>query len=272
MRRLLCLVLILAGCQRPSLPDSTPRPVRVAVIGGMTMTGMWPRLAAVFEAETGIPVELVVTGPKGVLVPAFREGRVDFLTMHSSDEATSLVADGLANNLRPWTRNEHVIMGPPADPAGVRGLKDGAAALRRIAHTRSPFVDAHGGGKRLVSERLWTKAGIRPVGEWVLKDESDSPTDLLRFAESQGAYAICGRIPVLSGKIPRGSLEILVEGDPEMRRPFVVITADPQRFPDANVTGATRLSDFLVSEKAQVFLRDYAAEQPAGGPLFFPLE
>ena len=268
-RLLILLCLALAGCGKSS---SEVRSVRVAVIGGMTMTGMWPRLAALFEAETGIPVELVATGPKEVLVPVFREGRADLLTMHSSDEATSLVADGFGTNLRPWARNEHVIMGPVADPAGIRGLKDGAAALRKIAETRSPFIDAQGGGKRLVSEKLWEKAGIRPIGDWILKDESEVPSDLLRFAETKGAYVICGRIPVLMGKIPRASMEIMVEDDPEMQRPFIVLEADPRRIESANAEGAKKLADFLVGETAQKFLRQYADEQPAGRPLFYPLK
>lgn len=266
----LLVALALVSCG--PAPSAKKTPVRVAVIGGMSMTGLWPRLAAKFEEQTGIPVEVIATGPKDVLVPVFREGKVDLLTMHSSDEATSLVADGLARHIQPWTRNEHVIMGPPNDPAGIRGLKDGAAALRRIAETRSPYIDAQGGGKRLVSEKLWEKAGLRPIGPWVLKDESSTPTDLLRYAESKGAYAICGRIPVLVGKIPKGTMEIMVEGDPDMQRPFVIVEADPKHFPQANTEGAARLAAFLVSAETQEFLKRFADEQPAGVPLFYPLK
>jgi tungstate transport system substrate-binding protein len=269
---LLSLCCFLAACGGRERVDSNKKAVRVAVIGGMTTTGLWQRISMQFESETGIPVELVVTGPKDALLPAFRDGRADLLTMHSSDEATSLVADGFAVNLRPWTRNEHVIMGPPADPAGIRGMRDGAAALRRIAGTRSPFLDARGGGRRMVSERLWERAGIRPGGSWVLKDESSSSTELLRYAESKGACVICGRIPVLTGKIPRGSMEILVEGDPDMQRPFVVIEANPARFPTANAAGAEKLADYLVSQRVQDWLRHFAQEQPAGAPLFYPLK
>ncbi len=267
---LLSTLLVLAACG--PTPPAKKAPVRVAVIGGMSMTGLWPRLAAHFEEQTGIPVEVVATGPKDVLVPVFRKGEVDLLTMHSSDEATSLVADGLGRNIQPWTRNEHVIMGPSNDPAGIRGMKDGAAALRRIAETKSPYIDAQGGGKRLVSEKLWEKAGLRPIGDWVLKDESATPTDLLRYAESKGAYAICGRIPVFIGKIPKGSMAIMVEGDPEMQRPFVIVEADPKHFPQANAKGAAKLAAFLVSTETQEFLKRFADEQPAGVPLFYPLK
>lgn len=262
------LLLAVAGCSRPA----APKPVRVVVIGGMAMTGMWQRVARQFQNETGIPVELVAAGNKEVIVPVFRDGRADLLTMHSSDEATSLVADGFAQNPRPWTRNEQVIVGPPNDPAGIRGMTDGAAALRKIAETHSPYIDAQGGGKRLVMEKLWDKAGVRPIGDWVLKDESESPTDLLKFAEKKGAYVICGRIPVLMSKLPRGSMEIMVQGDPAMQRPFVVVTANPRKFPQANVAGAQRLADYLVSEETQRLLEKFAEEQPSGMPLFYPLK
>lgn len=264
------MALALASCGRPNLTG--PTPVKVAVIGGMAMTGMWPRLAKQFEADTGIPVQLVVAGNKDMITPVFREGKCDLLTMHSSDEATSLVADGFALNMRPWTRNEQVIVGPPSDPAHIKGMKDGAAALRKIAETHSPYIDAQGGGKRLVTEKLWDKAGIRPAGDWVLKDESEKPEDLLKYAESKGAYVICGRIPVLMGKLPRGSMEIMVEGDEAMQRPFVVVEANPKKFPGANVAGARILADYLVSERAQSFLKKFADEQPAGVPLFYPLK
>ena len=33
------------------------------------------------------------------------------VTLHSSDTATNFVADGLGINMRPWARNELVIVG-----------------------------------------------------------------------------------------------------------------------------------------------------------------
>jgi tungstate transport system substrate-binding protein len=83
---------------------SGSKPVRVAVIGGMTMTPLWGEIQKRFEAETGIKVEVVVTGEKPALARAMKEGKVDFLTMHSSDATSNLVADGWARDLRPWAK------------------------------------------------------------------------------------------------------------------------------------------------------------------------
>ena len=272
---LLALLLLLPGCKpRAAAPAAARPPVRVAVIGGMTLSGMWQALSEQFTRETGWPVEVAATGPKDVLSAAFRRGEADLLTMHSSDQATNLVADGYARNLRPWARNEHAIFGPAADPAGIRGGHDGAAALKRIAETRSPFVDFTGPGSRDVVHGLWKKAGIPiPQGAWLLKDESLTPQGILEYAAAHNAYVVVGRIPVLRGKMANGGrLELLVNGDPAMRRPYVVVEADPAKLPRANTAGAKALADYLLSERGRAFLQDFAARQPDGFPLFYPPE
>ncbi len=258
---------ILCGCR-----EKEPKVVRVAVIGGMVMSGMWEELSAQFEKDTGVKVEVAICGNKEVICPAFREGIADVLTMHSSDAVTDLVASGFARNMRPWARNELVILAPPGDPAGVLGWKDGAAALKKIAETKCRFVDAKGAGKRIIAEKLWSKAGIRPTGDWLLADQSTSPTELLSFAERNGAYVLCGRIPVLFGKLPKGGMQIAVEGDPDMQRPYVVVEADPQRVPSVRSEWARLLGDYLAGPRGQQFLRDHARSQPDGVPLFFPLD
>ena len=247
-------------------------PVRVAVIGGMTLSGMWQELAKSFESDTGWHVETVITGPKAVLGEVFKKGDADLLTMHASDEAANLVADGFGVNMTPWARNEHCIMGPASDPAGIRGMSEGAAALKKIAEMKSPFVDFTGPGSREVSHKLWTAAGVKPQGDWVLQDQSTTPQGIVEFAASKKAYVIVGRIPVLKGKIPSANMEVLVKGDPMMRRPYVVMEANPAKFPKVNSAGAQALSKWLTSDKAKAFLAKFAQDNKDAGPLFYAVD
>ena len=46
---------------------------------------------------------------------------------------------------------------------------------------------------------------------------------LLKKAAAEQAYTIVGRIPFLNGKITNEGLEIMVQGDPRLRRPYVVV-------------------------------------------------
>jgi tungstate transport system substrate-binding protein len=251
--------------------DSSNRVVRCAVIGGMTMTGLWPEIVKRFEADTHYRCELVATGPRPEIAEPFRAGKADLLTMHSGDITTDLVADGFGINMRPWTRNELSIVGPTSDPARIRGMTNGAAALRRIVEARARFVDFQGVGSRELAHNLWRLSGVEPKGEWVIKDDTVSKFDILQFARSNNAYVIVGYIPARLGKMNPDGMEILVQGDPIMRRPFIVMEANPKRFPHANYAGARALSDFLLSPKVQTFLAEFGQNTTGRGPLFHPV-
>ena len=264
-------MLLVVSCSRKIAPPVDSHVVRCAVIGGMTMTGLWPEIAKMFEAQSGYRVVVVATGPRPILDAALRAGKVDLLTMHSGDITTDLVADGYGVRMRPWTRNELCIVGPPDDSAHIRGMTNGAAALRKIAETRSPFVDFEGIGSRELVHTLWRLAGIEPRGDWLIKDETVSRWNILQFARAHNAYVVVGYIPAQMGKMPAAGMEVLVRGDPVMRRPFIFMEANPKRVPNVNYTGARALSDFLLSSKVQDFLLEFGRQTNGPGPLFFPI-
>src|SRR5215469_16316265 len=93
-RAILVLALLLTSCSPRNESPADPHTVRCAVIGGMTMTGLWPAIAKMFEEQSGYKIEVVATGPRPILDHAMRAGKVDLLTMHSGDITTDLVADG----------------------------------------------------------------------------------------------------------------------------------------------------------------------------------
>ncbi len=235
------------------------------------MTGLWPEIAKQFEAKTGYRLETVVTGPRPDLDKAMREGKVDLLTMHSGDITTDLVADGFGMNMRPWTRNELCIVGPPEDPAHVRGMTNGAAALRKIAEAKAHFVDFQGIGSRELAHNLWHAAGVEPKGDWVIRDDTVSKWNILQFARTNNAYVVVGYIPAHMQKMNAAGMEILVKNDPIMRRPFIVMEANPNKVPRPNVAGAQALSDFLLSAEIQKFLLEFGTRTNGLGALFFPV-
>lgn len=255
--------------------DATSPPrkdtVRTCVIAGATMVGLWPEICERFTAATGYEVVLVATSSRPGISKHFRRGEADLIAMHSGDITTNLVADGYGVGMRPWARNDLVIVGPASDPAGIRGMKSGVEALKRIAETRSPFVDNRANGPRELGHTLWSLAGVDPIGDWVIKEESESRNRKLAFAERNGAYMIFGRMPVTHRKVAVGGMEIMVEDDPAMRRPYIVMTANPEVFPDANVEGALAMADFMLSKEIQEFLLTFGLEKNGGKPVFYPV-
>jgi tungstate transport system substrate-binding protein len=247
------------------------RVVRCAVIGGMTMTGLWPEISKMFEEQSGYHIEVISTGERPLLDKAIRAGKVDLLTMHSGDITTDIVADGIGVNMQPWTRNELVIVGPTDDPAGIRGMTNGAEALKKIAAAQANWVDFEGIGSREMTHTLWRLAGVEPKGKWVIKDETISKWNVLQFCRSNHAYVVVGYIPAMTGKMANQGVEILVKGDPVMRRPYIVMETNPKKFPDANYAGACALEEFLLSPKIQNYLLTFGRDGTGNHPLFFPV-
>ncbi len=272
----LVFLLLAVSCSRKSdtiTGDvvSDPHVIRCAIIGGMTMTGLWQQISKMFEAETGYQIQVVATGPRPILDAAMRAGKVDLLTMHSGDITTDLVADGYGVDMRPWARNELCIVGPPDDPAHIRGMTNGVAALQKIATAKAHFCDFEDIGSRELVHTLWTLAGVEPKGNWVLQDKSVSRWNILQYARSNDAYVVVGYIPTKMGRMPAMGMEIMVKGDPVMRRPFIVMETNPKKFPEANYAGAKALSDFLLSAEAQNFLLHFGTQSNSPGPLFYPV-
>ncbi|MCO5109481.1 MAG: tungsten ABC transporter permease [Burkholderiaceae bacterium] len=247
--------------------DSRPA-VRVAAVGGLALCGVWPLLAAQAGQDLGLNVETAAASPKEGVLPVFAQGDAEVLLIHASDEAMGLEAAGLAGPARVWAWNEQAVIGPRADPARVAQARDGLDAMRRIAQAQAPFIAFRDPGSYTVVQRLWRRAGIRADAAWVRMDTAPTPQAVLRQASEQQAYVVAGHIPWAFGKMAAPGMQLLLRGDPHMRRPYVVLTPGPQHGASANARRhAQRLAEYLVSPTGQAALR--AADHRAGGPWLF---
>lgn len=78
-------------------------------------------------------------------------------------------------------------------------------------------------------------------------------------------------MPITQAKHPSGKVEIFVDRDPTMRRPYVLMEANPARHPHVNHAGAKALADFILSEEIQTFMAGYGKEKNGGLPFFHPV-
>lgn len=267
---LLALAWAAWAAAQPPTPTAAPV-VRVVVVGGLNLSGVWPRLASKVAAGAGVRVETVAAAPKEGIVPLFARGDADLMLIHGSDETYALLAAGLAAPLRAWAANEHVLVGPPDDPAGVAQAADGAAAMARIVAADAPLLAFRDPGSFAIAQALFRRAGVRPGPRQQLYDDAESPQAVLASAARQGAYAVVGHIPVAKGKMPSHGLQVWLHGDPAMRRVYVVVEPGPAHPANAERRRlARRLADYLLSARGQADLR--AADHAAGGPWVFALD
>lgn len=259
------------------VPSGATRPfengpaIRVAVIGGMVFTGFWNALAERYQSRTGVRVDLIAAGPKNDIVSVFKKGGVDVITMHSSDVMINLAADGYTLDPQPWMRNDLVIVGPPDDPAGIRGMTDAADALRKIAATKSQFVvhSSLGAQEVLLNILEPNQIQLDPACTTVLFD--DQQRSVLKVAGERHAYTLVGRIPFRTGRLPNNGLALMVQGDPRLRRPYLVAITNPRWMPGARIKDAVRFSAWLREPETQAWIGEYGRGTLDDSPLFSPI-
>ena len=82
-----------------------------------------------FEKETGIRVRHVGAGT-GAALEIAKKGNVDIVMAHAHSLEEKFVQEGYGTERIDFMYNDFVIVGPPSDPAGIRGMKkaDGGSA------------------------------------------------------------------------------------------------------------------------------------------------
>lgn len=272
----LLVAVALAGstsCRSEAPAKLEPQTIRCAVIGGMVETGFWAELSARFSRMTGHRVEVTAVGPKPMVVGAFRKGGLDLVTVHASDAMVNLVADGLAVDPQPWARNDFLIVGPASDPAKIRGQKDALAAMRAIVESQAPVVVGASQGADGVMHDLMEAGKLSLAAEAIVPFGGADQRSMLALAAARGAYTFIGRIPFLNGKIPRQGLEIMVQGDARLRRPYLVAVASGAAGDggEARRQAARELAAFLRTPATQEWIAAFGKGRYDEDALFFPV-
>jgi tungstate transport system substrate-binding protein len=156
---LLCLLPGLGSAQegRFVLLASTIGPIDAGIVGA---------LEEAYEKETGGRVRHVGAGTGAALKMA-EGGQFDLVLAHAKALEEKFVRDGFGVKRIPLMYNDFVIMGPAADPAGIKGMKTAAEALKTIAAKGVPFISrGDNSGTHVAEMDLWKGAGIKPAGPW----------------------------------------------------------------------------------------------------------
>ncbi len=230
-------------------------------------SGLFGHLLPIFEARTGIHVRVVAQGT-GQALDTGRRGDADVVFVHDPVAEEKFVAEGAGMKRHEVMYNDFVIVGPKADPAGVKGMKDAQAALAKIAAASAPFASrGDKSGTHAAELRLWKAAGVDPAkaSGWYRETGSGmGPT--LNTASGMNAYALTDRGTWLAFK-NRGDLEIVVEGDPKLFNQYGVILVNPARHPHVKQEAGQAFVDWLISGEGQKAIAAYKID---GEQLFFP--
>lgn len=253
--------LALLGCGGRGEPTR----LRLATTTSTENSGLLDWLLPPFEERENVRIERIAVGTGQALALGAR-GDADVVLVHARAREDEFVAKGFGVDRRDVMWNDFVVAGPPDDPAGVRGMKDAAAALEKIAAAHARFVSrGDDSGTHIREKTLWKAGGGRPEwDEYIEAGQGMGPC--LTIADEKQAYILTDRGTFLAyGR--KIDLVVLVEGDPALRNPYGVILVNPARHPHVKAAMGRKLIDYLTSPEGQKRIADY---RKAGQVLFHP--
>jgi tungstate transport system substrate-binding protein len=231
-------------------------------------SGLLDVLLPIFEKKTGYFVKTIAVG-SGQAMAMGQKGEADVLLVHSPAAEQKFMAEGYGVNRRLVMHNDFIILGPPADPAKIKGMKKAAEAFKGISDTASLFVSrGDNSGTHAKEKDIWKAAGINPVGQKWYQETGLGMGQTLGVAAEKKGYTLADRGTYLALKKGLG-LDILVEGDGILLNIYHVIEVNPQKWPKVNAAGAKAFSDFMVSKETQDIVKTFGVDK-YGSPLFFP--
>jgi tungstate transport system substrate-binding protein len=241
-----------------SIPPATAktRAVRLYSVVTAVEGGLLGDLVPDFERQTGYQVKLTPRSPD-VYGPA-RAWKADLVISHYGHKnAEAFVLDGYGAWPETVFFNPMALLGPPSDPAQVRGLTDAAEAFGRIATTNSPFVVNNIEGVKYLSEILWNAAG-RPDRTGWYQEQGLRERDAITNAAQQNGYTFWGLTPFLTAQQqnPVG-LEPMVLEDPLLRRIMVSVRVMPKHVKGLNTRGAIAFQQYLLEPATQARIRAF---------------
>jgi tungstate transport system substrate-binding protein len=252
----------------PAAQTPQTREVILATTTSTQDSGLLDVLIPMFQRATGYEVKTISVGTGQALALGER-GEADVVLVHAPDAELTWMAAGHGTQRLLVMHNDFVIVGPPNDPAGIRGAASAVEALQRIAAARAPFISrGDNSGTDLLEKQLWRQAGLAPAGnDWYL-EVGQGMGQTLNVADDRRAYTIADRGTWLSRRNTL-DLPILVEGDPSLLNVYHVMPVNPAKSPRINAAGGEAFALWLVSPEAQGAIAEYGIDR-FGQPLFFP--
>ncbi len=279
------LVAMMVGCtfSTASSPLPSQQRLRVATTTSLYDTGLWEYLEPMFEEKYDVELDIMYAGT-GKALEYGRRGDVDIITVHFKAREEQFVAEGYGVQRVPFAYNYFLIMGPAADPAGIKGLSPEEAFKKLIREgTENPkqvkFVSrGDESGTHAKEKAIWQKAGYDYEGiqesSWARAKDGGyleagaGMGQILMMASTEQAYTLTDIGTYLAYKGKLELVPIIDKGD-ILLNIYSAIAVNPEKVPGAKIDMANNLISFLVSPEIQELIGNYGTKE-YGRQLFTP--
>jgi len=261
----------------PPVPTTTSIPMATVpanpnlILATTTSTqdsGLLDVLVPAFEAKTGFTVQVVAVG-SGAALKLGEQGNADVLLVHSPAAEVIFMSSGFGSDRRLVMHNDFIIVGPAADPAGIKTTASAVNAFQKIAASGAQFIsrgDASGTNAKELA--LWKSANITPAGQaWYVETGQGMGATLI-IASEKGAYTLTDRATFLANQA-NYQLALLSEGDNSLLNIYHVIVVNHDKWPSTNLDGAIAFVNYITSPSGQAVIMNFGVEK-FGQQLFIP--
>ena len=266
---LMIVGLLLASLVAAGIAGAREKVLLMATTTSTEDTGLLNVIGAEFKMASGIDLRWTATGT-GKAVKLGEDCNVDVLMVHAPDAEKKFVQAGFGLNRREIMYNDFIIIGPAADPAGIKGesVKD---ALQAIRAKKAVFVSrGDKSGTHMMELDLWKAGGAVPDKEAWYAQAGQGMMATITIAAEKNGYTLADRgtyIKYESSMKGNPPLKILVEGERLLFNQYSVIAVNPARCAKAQLGLATKFSDWIAGPQGQEMIREFKLE---GKPLFTP--
>jgi len=284
--------LVIVMVALPTMSSGQEKVLKMSTTTSTENSGLLNVLLPEFTKETGIQVKVFPKGT-GASIRDGMDGNVDVVFVHAKELEEKFVAEGYGAYRLAVMHNDFIILGPKKDPAGIKGMKNAAQAMDKIAKAKAPFVSrGDDSGTHIKEQELWRATGLPlqtqttevvvegqkkalkfqgpgGLGEWYFSI-GQGMGKTLTFAEEKQAYTLADRGTYLEYRYGRKEgldLDILFEGDPRLFNPYGILPVSPKKYPHVKFEWADKFAKWLVSPKAQALIANYKIQ---GRQAFFP--
>lgn len=286
----IAMVMAMALCFLTGAVYAEDKVIKMSTTTSTQASGLLDVLLPELKKDTGIEVKVVAKGT-GAAIADGKDGNVDVIFVHAKAREEAFVAEGFGVKRYAVMHNDFVIVGPAKDPAGIKGTKTAAEALKKIAAAGAKFISrGDDSGTHTKEQALWKSSGlpmekktqkivkkgkerevsfIQPKGDWYMSI-GQGMGKTLTFADEKLAYTMADRGTYIKYKMGKDNpidLEIVCEGDTALFNPYGVIPINPKKHPHVKVAVAEEFAKWLVSPKGQGLIAGYKVN---GLQLFFP--
>ncbi|WP_180683696.1 substrate-binding domain-containing protein [Tepidicella baoligensis] len=237
----------------------------VASTTSTEQSGLFGHILPRFKQATGIDVKVVALGT-GQAIDMARRGDADVLFVHDKAAEEKFVAEGFGVKRFDVMYNDFVLVGPKADPAGVKG-NDIVVAFQKLAAANAPFVSrGDKSGTHAAELRFWKMTPDEANKGSGYRECGCGMGPALNMASSSNAYVLTDRGTWLSFR-NRGDLTVLVEGDQRLFNQYGVMLVNAAKHPHVKTADGQTFVDWVIGPEGQAAIASYKV---GGEPLFFP--